>query len=46
MHGALIAAFFLAGRRSSQRWHTAPVVCFSPIDLRPMLSLPGVRLES
>jgi len=39
VQGALIAAFFLAGRRSSQRWHTAPVVCFSPIDLRPMLSL-------
>jgi len=41
VQGALIAAFFLAGRRSSQRWRAAPVVCFSPIDLRPMLGLSG-----
>jgi len=41
VQGALIAAFFLAGRRSSERWRTTPVVCFSPIDLRPMLNLAG-----
>jgi len=41
VQGALIAAFFLAGKRCSQRWRTAPVVCFSPIDLRPMLGLRG-----
>jgi hypothetical protein len=41
VQGALVAAFFLAGRCSSQRWRTTPVVCFSPIDLRPMLSLSG-----
>lgn len=41
VQGALIAAFFLAGRHSSERWRTAPVVCFSPVDLRPMLNLPG-----
>ena len=39
VQGALIAAFFLAGRRFSERWRTAPVLCFSPTDLRPMLNL-------
>jgi hypothetical protein len=41
VHGALMAAFFLAGRRSSERWRTNPAVCLSPIDLRPMLNLKG-----
>jgi hypothetical protein len=41
VHGALLAAFFLAGRHLSERWRTAPVLCFSPIDLRPMLNLSG-----
>ena len=41
VHGALVAAFFFAGRRLSERWRTAPVLCFSPIDLRPMLNLSG-----
>ena len=41
VQGALLAAFFLAGRCSTQRWRTTPVVCFSPIDLRPMLDLSG-----
>jgi hypothetical protein len=40
VQGALVAAFFLAGRRASRRWRTAPVLCFSPVDLRPMLNLP------
>lgn len=38
VHGALLAAFFLAGRLSSPRWRTAPVQCFSSVDLRPMLN--------
>jgi hypothetical protein len=39
VHGALVAAFFLAGKRTWRRWRTAPVMCFSPVDLRPMLNL-------
>jgi hypothetical protein len=39
VQGALIAAFFLAGRRYSERWRAAPVMCFSPIDLRPILGI-------
>jgi hypothetical protein len=40
VHSALLAAFFYAGRHVSERWRTAPVLCFSPIDLRPMLNVP------
>ena len=40
VHGALVAAFFLAGRHASQQWRTAPILCFSPVDLRPMLDQP------
>jgi hypothetical protein len=39
VHGALLAAFLLAGRHGSERWRTAPVVCLSPMNLRPMLDL-------
>jgi len=39
LQGALVAAFLFAGRRVSADWQTNPVVCLSPIDLRPMLSL-------
>jgi len=42
VHGALLAAFLLAGRQLAERWRTAPVVCRSPIDLRPMLELYGI----
>jgi hypothetical protein len=42
VHGALLAAFLLAGRQLAERWRTSPVVCLSPIDLRPMLELYGV----
>ena len=38
VQGALIAAFFLAGRLYSRRWRTDTVACFSPIDLRPMVN--------
>lgn len=47
VHGALLAAFFLAGKHGSERWRTAPVVCLSPVNLRPMLNLaetPGVLI--
>ncbi|MBV9264570.1 MAG: hypothetical protein JO061_00230 [Acidobacteriaceae bacterium] len=40
VQGALVAAFFYAGRHASEPWRTAPVLCFSPVDLRPMLNLP------
>jgi len=42
VHGALLAAFFLAGRALEERWRSSPVVCLSPIDLRPMLELYGI----
>ncbi len=35
----MVAAFLFAGRRVSADWQAKPVVCLSPIDLRPMLSL-------
>lgn len=38
VQGALVAAFLLAGRRLSSKWQTQPVVCNSPIDLRPLLA--------
>jgi len=41
VHGALMAAFFLAGRQRTRQWTTAPVRCLSPVDLRPMLNLSG-----
>jgi hypothetical protein len=42
VHGALLAAFFLAGRQLAEQWRTSPVVCLSPIDLRPMVELYGM----
>jgi hypothetical protein len=39
LQGALVAAFLFAGRRRSSEWQTRPVVCLSPIDLRPLLFL-------
>jgi hypothetical protein len=39
LQGALVAAFLFTGRRLSPHWQTRPVVCLSPIDLRPLLSL-------
>ena len=39
VHGALVAAFITAGRRCCERWRTKPVVCLSPVDLRPLLEL-------
>jgi hypothetical protein len=41
VQGALVAAFLLAGRRASERWRNTPIVCISPINLRPMLNLEG-----
>jgi hypothetical protein len=42
VHGALLAAFFLAGRALAESWRTSPVVWLSPMDLRPMLNLYGI----
>jgi hypothetical protein len=39
VHGALVAAFITAGQHSFIPWRTEPVVCLSPIDLRPLLKL-------
>ena len=42
LQGALVTAFILAGRELSPSWCEHPVVCLSPIDLRPVLKLGGV----
>jgi hypothetical protein len=39
VHGALVAAFISAGKLSFSPWGAEPVVCLSPIDLRPLLEL-------
>lgn len=39
VHGALVAAFVIAGRRCSEMWRKSSVSCFSSIDLRTMMNL-------
>jgi hypothetical protein len=39
VHGALVAAFISAGKLAFEPWTMNPVVCLSPIDLRPLLEL-------
>jgi len=49
VHGALVAALVLAGRRYSKPWCSSPVRCLTTIDLRSIVDLPetpGVLLTA
>jgi hypothetical protein len=39
VHGVLVATAILAAKRQSNAWQTQPLICLSPVDLRPMLNL-------
>lgn len=39
VHGALVAALTLAGKRYSEEWDAGPVRCVSPIDMRRTLGI-------
>lgn len=39
VHGALLAAIIVAGRRLSPAWSAAPVKAISPVNLRPTLGV-------
>ena len=41
VHGALVAALALAGKRYSTTWKAGPVRCLSPIDIRQTLGNSG-----
>ena len=42
VHGALVAAMTLAGKRYSDEWNAGPVRCQSTIDMRRTLGIPDV----